>query len=169
MKKSHLKALLERLNDRRVGIAHRVANEICAGASAAVGNQHAARVVDQDADIVALRHRGVEQQHRAEKTDQQNNENRDAEPNQYFSVLRGTLAPHTAVSEQRGNRERGHHEQHQDQRDRCTKCKVTVRKNRGPVLEKELEERAKRVGDQDDTGASSWPVNGGGGAASVSI
>ena len=61
--------LAERLEQRAVRTAEGVFDPVARGLSVAVGDAHAARVVDQHADVVALRDRRREQQHRPEETE----------------------------------------------------------------------------------------------------
>ena len=66
--------LAQRLEERAVRAAERVLDPVAARLAVAIGDAHAARVVDQHADVVALRHRRRQQQHRPEQADHQHDE-----------------------------------------------------------------------------------------------
>ena len=71
--------LPERLEQRAVRPAERVLDPVAARLAVLIGHPHAARVVDQHADVVPLRHGGRQQQHRPEQTADQHHERRDAQ------------------------------------------------------------------------------------------
>src|SRR6185503_19263017 len=60
----HDELLTQRLEQRAVRTAERVTHPVAARLVLAIGDLHAARVVDQHADVISLRHRrGEQQQH----------------------------------------------------------------------------------------------------------
>ena len=83
---AEIEALAERREQRRVGPAELLRDERAARLAVVIGHLHAARVVEQDADEVLLRHRDLEQQHRPQQAEQHDQEQTDADAEQHDAV-----------------------------------------------------------------------------------
>jgi hypothetical protein len=64
-----------------------------------VGDAHAARVVEQDADHVLVRHRGAEHEHRTEQADEQQADERGAQGGEHHTVARREAARRPLVGD----------------------------------------------------------------------
>ena len=71
-KKRRTKRSDSALQQRTVGLAELLLDELGARLPVAIGNRHAARVVEQDAEEVLLRHRGLQDQRGPKQAEQQN-------------------------------------------------------------------------------------------------
>ena len=105
----------------------------------AVRDLHAARVVNQDAEEVFLRHDGGEHQHRAKQAEGQHRERGDADPGQHGAVQRLAVAAHLEVGTERQERpgRRGRHRQEAEPRRAERECALI--EDQRPVLEQKLE------------------------------
>ena len=68
--------------------------------TAAVRDEHALRIVDEDAEEILLGNRGPEQEHGARQTEQQDGEKREAQADQHQSIPPRAHMGNAAVSEQ---------------------------------------------------------------------
>ena len=71
------------------------------GLAVAVGNPHAARVVDQDADEVLLRHGGAQDQHRPEEAEEQHRQRGEAQADEHEPVAQAAFERDRAVGDDR--------------------------------------------------------------------
>jgi hypothetical protein len=130
--------LAERLEHRAVRTAERMLDPVGPRRAVAIGDAHAARIVDEHADVVPLRHRRREQQHGAEETHHQHAERGDADGPQDDAISLRALAAHARVAENRGDADRGRGQQQDHDRERRAEGNVALRELSRPVLEQEL-------------------------------
>ena len=82
-----VEAFAQRGEQRRVGAAELIGHERAPRLAAVViGHLHAARVVDQDADEILLRHRDLEEQHRSQQREKHDKEETDADSEQHGAI-----------------------------------------------------------------------------------
>ena len=77
--RAHREPIGQRLEQPAIGGAELALHECGARLPVDIGNLHAARVVQQHADEVLLRHRGLDDQQRPEQADQDDGEDREAD------------------------------------------------------------------------------------------
>ncbi len=135
-----LEFLPQRRKQRAIGAAERVLGPCAARLPVAVGDAHAARVVDQDPDVVALRNGRREEQHRPHQAGQQHDEGRHPKRAQDPPIAARTLGPHACVTQNGGHADGGRREEQQQHRKRDAQRQIAVGELARPVLEQEVED-----------------------------
>ena len=80
-------------------------HELAARLAVAVGDEHAARVVDQDAEEVLLRNGRLENQRRPDQTEQQHRDEREPQPDEH-APCRATILRSQSIGKSGGRRPR---------------------------------------------------------------
>jgi hypothetical protein len=138
---SQLEAISERLHQCRFRGAEVAGHEAAARLPIFVGDLHALRIVNQDAEEIPLRHHGGEHQLRSKEAEEDDRQDGPADAREHHAVLPAALAPDAGVAEGKGTE---HHEaecHHAQRRPGGGEREVSLRENERPVLEEEREER----------------------------
>ena len=101
----------------------------------AIGDGHAARVVDEHAEKVLLRHRGAQDERRPEQTEEQQRKQTEADDHEHGAFARLTVAFDPAVRNEARRRERGDGHQDQDAGPRRREGEVSLPEDERRVLE----------------------------------
>ena len=110
------------------------------GLAADVGDRHAARIVDEHAEKILLRHRGLEDQRRPEQAEEQDRERGEAQADEHDTIARAFGRRHAAVGEQREDRDRGRRRDRQQHRARQAPGEIALLEDERRVLEQEAKE-----------------------------
>ena len=141
---THEKPVPERLSNCAVSSGDEMPHDVSARlwpcvAGVDVGDLHAARVVDQYANVVALRDRRRKQQHRPEEAEHQKEDRRPSQHAENPPIAPCALAADCGVCENRRHAdERTRDEQHDD-RGRGPKGEIPLLEHCRPVLEEKCE------------------------------
>ena len=133
-------ALRQRGQQLRVGPVQLILHERAARLTVAVGDRHAARVVDQDAEKVLLRHRRLEDQRRPEETDEEHGESGDAQADQDDAIAQTIGGRHAAIRQQRQQRHRDAGDDEEQDRPRQAPAEIALLEHEGRVFEEEAEQ-----------------------------
>ena len=114
-------------------------HEGAARLTVAIGDGHAARIVDEHGEEVLLRHRRLENQRRPEQTDEQHGERRQAERDEHESIAQAIGGRNAAIGEERHDRSRGHAAPDQQDGARERPRHVALLKHEGRIFEEETE------------------------------
>ena len=82
----------QRLEQPAIGGAELALHERCARLAVHIGDLHAARIVEQHAEEILLRHRGAHDEQRPEHADQDDGENREADRRERDALARAAVA-----------------------------------------------------------------------------
>ena len=116
-------------------------HEVAARLTVAVGDGHASRVVEENAQKVLLRHRRLEDERRSKEAENENGEGGEPQRDQDGPVSNSPVAGYPPISEQRGSGEgRGGYDG-QRHRSRHGEREVALLENQGRKLEQEPEQR----------------------------
>ena len=96
------------VEQRRVRAVQLLLDERAARLAVAVGDRHAARVVDQDAEEVLLRDRRLQDQRRPEQAEEQDRQRREPQADEHDAVARAIGGRNAAIGQQREDGERRH-------------------------------------------------------------
>ncbi len=133
--------LLQRLQQRRVDAAQLALHEPAARLAVAVGDEHAARVVDEDAEEILLRNGRLEDQRRPDQAEQQRRDQREPQPDEHGLVAGRSFARNRSVRQEDAGRDRRGHEQDEQHRPGHAQHEVALLKDQERILEQEPESR----------------------------
>ena len=105
-----------------------------------VRDRHAARVVDQDAEEILLRHRRLEHQRGPEQAEEQDRQRRQPQADQHHAVARGDRRPRCPDTSAARGRPAPHRRDDEQDRAGQTPGEIALLKEQGRVFEKEAEE-----------------------------
>ena len=126
------------VEQRAVGLAELLLHELGARLPVAIGDRHAARVVDQDAEKILLRDRRLQNQRRAEQAEQQQRHHAEPQRDQHQRGRAWPVAGDAAVGDQRGERGHGQRREAEGHRARGGKREVALLEDQRRVLEENL-------------------------------
>ena len=138
----HDEFLRQRVEQRRVRAVQLLLHERAARLAVAVGDRHAARVVDQDAEKILLRHRGLEDQRRPEQAERAGPPAPPAAARRAPTRSRGrSVGRHAAIGQQREDGDAAATAD-DDQQDRPgqTPGEIALLKQQRRILEQKAEE-----------------------------
>ena len=115
-------------------------HERAARLTVAVGDRHAARIVDQHPEKVLLRHRRLENERRPEETDEEHGESGNAEADQNDAIAPAVGGRHAAIREKRQDRHRDTGGDEEQDPPRQGPAEIALLEHEGRVFEKEAEE-----------------------------
>jgi hypothetical protein len=117
-----------------------ILNERAARLTVAIGNRHAARIVDQDAEKVLLRHCRFEHERRPEETDEEHGQGGDAEADQNDAIAQTIGGRHAAIGQKRHERQRDTGYDDEQDRPREAPAEIALLEHERRVLEEEAEQ-----------------------------
>ena len=125
--------------EERAFVAELPADDVGPRLALDVGDLHAARVVDEDAEEVLLRLDLRQHQHRPPQADHEEGEDGEPDGGQHAAVDGAAVRPHLPVGAQRDHRGGDDQERRDVRRRGRAKCEDAFLERQGPVLEQELE------------------------------
>src|SRR4029078_3671458 len=131
--------LAQRFEQSAVLGAQFVLDRVSEGLYITIGKPHAARIVDQDADIVPLRHGGREEQHRPEETYHKYRQRRATERSEEDPVPPRAFPANPGIAQYRRNADRGGGQQYDYHREGSANGETAVGELVRAILEQELE------------------------------
>ena len=117
-------------------------DEVGPGLAIAVGDRHAARVVDDDAQEVLLGHGGAQDERRAEQADDEHGQHAEPDRHEHQTLARGPFVRDGPVRDEGGGGERGKPQDDERHRPRGGEREVALLKNDARILEEKLEQPA---------------------------
>ena len=115
-------------------------HERAARLAVAIGDRHAARVVDEDAEEILLRHRGLEDQRRPEQADQEDADHSQPQRDEHRAIDPLVGRRHAAVGQQREDGDRGRDHDRQQHGPGQTPGEIALLKQQRRILEQKAEE-----------------------------
>ena len=140
----HDESLRQRIEQRRVRPAELLLHEGAARLAVAIGNRHAARIVDQDADEILLRHRRLQDQRRPEQAEEQQRQRGEPQADERDAVAPALDGCQAAIGQQCCDRHPGGRRNDQQDRARQPPGEVALLEHQWRVLEQETEKRFHR-------------------------
>ena len=105
----------------------------------AIRDRHTARIVDEHAEKILLRDRGLQDQRRAEQAHEQDGERREAQADEHSAIASAVDGRQSAIRDERQDRSRHGRRGRDDDRPREAPTDVALLKHQRRVLEQEAE------------------------------
>ena len=119
--------------------AELLVHERAARLAVAIGDRHAAGIVDQHADEILLRHRRFQDQRRPHQAEEQQRQRREAEPHEHDAIPWALNGCQAAIGQQRGAGHRYRDGDAEQDRSRQPPGEVPLLEHQWRVFEQETE------------------------------